>query len=299
MEQERPMPPAGEPLEEEVPSESQPEPSAPQDQERPMPPAGEPLEDEVQSQPLPQPEPSAPQDQEVSVVAEPPPNSSELLFVHIPKNAGSSIEEAALAGGVGWAHFDQRLTGNMTMPDGNSCNMWHVPPRFAKELYNMSKRVVCVKRHPYLRVLSEYTYLLSVDWGVNDSQHYNDHLSDHEPCSSQSVNEFVQAAMKNYQHGQRYQHDCHFVPQVEYIWDENNKRICSDIVSVDDMPFAFNSVLTKAGMQFQIPTESYNGHQGRCPGLSMHHLWHSTRRMVRRVYKDDFERLGYRTDRVH
>lgn len=189
----------------------------------------------------------------------------------------------------------------MTMPDGNQCNMWHVPARFAKNVYNISKKVACVKRHPYLRLLSEYTYLISVPWGVNASARWNDHLLDHEACSEESINEFLMAALTNMEQGQRYQHDCHFVPQAEYVWDEEGHQLCNEVIDVKDMPHAFNVLLGKSGFSFQIPedaNQTHNGHGSRCPGLSIDRLWRKTRRLIRKVYRDDFVKLGYHTNRV-
>merc|ERR1712003_62510 len=86
----------------------------------------------------------------------------------------------------------------------------------------------CLTRHPYSRLVSEYAYALAV---LQQSSHHvdaEDHRHHHPrsifmkpPCTAEGLNYFIQESLREYFGGQKYLHNCHFLPQSDYIWGPN------------------------------------------------------------------------------
>ena len=86
-------------------------------------------------------------------------NRTDLEFTHIPKNAGTSIENAGKKAGICWGRFS--LFHNRKM-----CSTWHQPPRINKDLHQ-GKKTFCVIRDPKERIVSEYRYRWAKKHGNN------------------------------------------------------------------------------------------------------------------------------------
>jgi len=211
-----------------------------------------------------------------------------LLFIHIPKNAGSAIEATALKSGISWGR--NLFWGSITMPDGSPCSSYHVPPRYFTNpaLVYTSSNSFCVTRHPYERAISEYTYLLSVEWGKEMPYIY-----DKEPCSKEGLNFFLTQTLKSILTGNRYVNDCHMLPQYEYVWGIN-RQWCNEMIRVENFPTAFNSLMAKYGLTLDI-TADHTNQSPTCPGLSVTDLSPETRQYLDLVYLEDFRLLGYET----
>merc|ERR1719284_153607 len=87
----------------------------------------------------------------------------ELAFMHIPKNAGTTIENVARRY-ISRGRFKNRWgPRKQRMPGGHACSSWHVPP-YMKNPPNPYRKVgtdvFCVTRDPWDRMRSEYTYTL-------------------------------------------------------------------------------------------------------------------------------------------
>jgi len=211
-----------------------------------------------------------------------------LGFIHIPKNARSAVEETAFKNGVSWGRY--LFWGSVMMPDSSTCNAYHVPPRYfanPEHVYT-SRNAFCVTRHPYERAVSEYTYLLSVEWGK-----VTEYLYEYEPCSKQGLNFFLAETLKSVLAGNRYINDCHMLPQYEYIWGIN-RQWCNEVIRVESFPASFNSLMAKYGLTLDI-TADHTNQSPTCPGLSAADLTPETRQFLNLVYLEDFRLLDYQT----
>mmetsp|Transcript_48229 Transcript_48229/g.84837 ORF Transcript_48229/g.84837 Transcript_48229/m.84837 type:complete len:384 (-) Transcript_48229:140-1291(-) len=223
-------------------------------------------------------------------------------FIHIPKNAGSNIEKVGLAGGIRWAAKERRFPMDQAMPDGNKCSTYHVPPHLnIWHIKYAELTTICVTRHPFDRMVSEYNYLLDEDlqisavghaWGHKYAEQYQNGLYTYPPCTDAGLNHFAQTVLKLYKSGQRFIDDCHHIPQVEYIWDPSGKQQCSDIIRIDELPSAFNAVMVRKGYNVH-QTEEKSNKADRCPYISMSNFSAETKRMMLDVYADDFKLLNY------
>merc|ERR1719171_1875937 len=87
-----------------------------------------------------------------------------LQFLHIPKNAGKTIQNIGLKHGLRWgthafAAIYHQAYHMLKMPDGNRCPALHVPPDMVPDPNPYKGReVFCVSRNPYSRAVSEYLW---------------------------------------------------------------------------------------------------------------------------------------------
>mmetsp|Transcript_97598 Transcript_97598/g.172847 ORF Transcript_97598/g.172847 Transcript_97598/m.172847 type:complete len:423 (-) Transcript_97598:13-1281(-) len=223
-------------------------------------------------------------------------------FIHIPKNAGTSVEVAGEAGGIAWAQKMFALSTKQVMPDGHSlCSMYHVP-HFMNQ-YSIPYKdltTVCITRHPFSRMVSEYDYLLSWKnqiaevghpWGHRYDELYGIELYKYPRCSKMGLNHFTQTVLKLIKSGNFYINDCHHIPQVKYIWDPSGEQQCSDIIRIDDLPGAFDAIMEREGYGVRM-TEEANEAKA-CPDLSNDMLDDQSLQMLAEVYADDLKFLNY------
>jgi len=215
---------------------------------------------------------------------------SRLAFMHIPKTAGTTIEDVGIVHGVRWGRR-QMHWGMQNMSDGHRCSSHHVPPAFAQERVKQAYTGIntfCITRDPYERLVSEYAYQKSAPLG---------HLHNHSgffanaSCTSEDLNIFISRALTAVLSGDKFVNDCHFVPQSEYIW-EGEKQWCTYILRMDGLPWNFNSLMEDLGMDVKLEEED-RSNPSWCSGMSTAWLTNDTKSLIRQVYHDDFITLGY------
>jgi hypothetical protein len=224
-----------------------------------------------------------------------------LELIHIPKNAGTSMEAAGKANGIFWSAKNLGLLGKQRMEDGSTCNRYHVPPGLLKghNPYQQATRF-CAIRHPYRRAVSEYTYLLddhlqggTHSWGHKYYKSYHNGLYDREPCSAEGLNHFVMTTLNHYKQGNKFIDDCHHIPQVDYIWDKTGRQWCTELLVTDDLPRSFDALMASHGYPVQLTDEPVYTSTERCPTISEANLTAETRRLLDDVYADDLRLLNF------
>lgn len=217
-------------------------------------------------------------------------NETRYQFMHIPKTAGTAIEHAGKLAGQLWGkQTEGRYHGMPTMPDGNRCSSWHIPAQTLdvlqlKNPYVDALGVFCVSRHPYNRFVSEYTYRVSLG-----TFGHGDHL-----CSEEALNDYLKKSVLDVLEGRRWIHDCHFLPQSEFIWDfTTGRQWCLDVLRFDNLPSEMEALMVKWNLPVTLAAEKYNPSKAQCPGLSTLNLTMETRIMIATAYWEDFEVLQY------
>jgi len=235
-------------------------------------------------------------DEEVSLVVYDCGKQKELVFVHIPKNAGTSIEDLAHDTGIDWGRYHDLTGGRQKMPDGNKCSKWHVPPalKAPPNPYNDSNvDVFCVTRDPWERMRSEYTYRLSKEhaWGAAP------HLLDSPRCTISGFNDFVKGNLETVEDGKPYVLDCHLVPQWQFIQNADGHLWCKEILPIHDLTPRFNELMVSYHLPVRMaPYDKHNSKADFCPTLSEVStgviFWPSTQIIFRRVYEWDLLAMG-------
>lgn len=174
-----------------------------------------------------------------------------VSFVHIPKTAGTTLENLAKAHGLTWGHdydwrrvdevkrltaegnedklgrlhsigtaSDELTTCRTGCPCGTGCCWWHIPPRFLLDWRPYYKHVVkfCVVRNPFSRLLSQYSWKTGgkcVDT-PEKAKERDDVLR----------RELMMAATSP---GRINYGDCHYLPQHWYVADHVDKRWMDEV----------------------------------------------------------------------
>eukprot|EP00928_Gymnodinium_smaydae_P061238 TRINITY_DN4536_c0_g1_i1.p1 TRINITY_DN4536_c0_g1~~TRINITY_DN4536_c0_g1_i1.p1 ORF type:complete len:580 (+),score=140.94 TRINITY_DN4536_c0_g1_i1:99-1838(+) len=223
------------------------------------------------------------------------------VFLHIPKNAGTAIERTSEAHGLSYPKRLAAFRKGVWMPDGSLCEKYHVPPQYLQALGEpaadvagfRTRNTYCVTRHPYERAVSEYLYQLSVKWGRQMSAQYRTGLFSLPRCTAESLNHFLQDALRKVAEGRKFLHDCHFVPQHEFIFGRDGTRWCKHVLRHSEFPQVFNDFMRTTGYAPRLAAERPNNSTRACGNVSVADLSAETIRLLDDVYDQDFKLLNY------
>ena len=179
-----------------------------------------------------------------------------LVFIHIPKNAGYSIERMLDEKG------SEKLTHLKVMMDvhdsaneiqwaatGNcSCQPHHVPPRYFQAagvpdpFAEAGRRSFCVVRDPLDKVMSQFRHHTSLKM-----------------LEDQAYTEYKLCAMMMRRHTNACNlaiNNCHVYPQYEYIWDASGRRTCDHVLYFERLAVEFNALMRARGEAVELPSLS-------------------------------------------
>jgi hypothetical protein len=184
------------------------------------------------------------------------------IFVHIPKCAGISINQA-LFGHLGAGH---RTIG------------WYQlifePGKF-NSYFKFS-----VVRNPFDRLVSAYTFLQGGGLTEKDRRWALEHLSGYNDFDS-----FVKGWLtrKNIYIG------LHFIPQYRFVCTRNKKVMVDYIANVETLDQDFNKIANRLGVGGELPMQNTSARSH----AYQDYYTDETRAIVREVYEDDLQIFGY------
>lgn len=233
-----------------------------------------------------------------------------LIYVHIPKTAGTTIEEVgALQAKQPWGsclfnHKPIRHTKNnrrlCKYPAGQflwptNIGYWHLPtqmyPMMGTNPYENAD-LFAVVRDPDERLLSEFYYICrrkaSINWHgsacnktrVFEPEYMNNWLQqklNHLPVSGLSHKEYL------HENG-------HFTPQYDFIVSSGDIRIVDYVLRMDNLQSEFPAMMKAYGIDAKMPENRRNAARNSTD-LEATHFDKKTEALVHKIYEHDFELL--------
>jgi hypothetical protein len=228
----------------------------------------------------------------------------QLVFVHIPKAAGSTIEEVGgLQAKLSWGscrfnHRPKRKGGICLYPPGqfewpSKIGYWHLPPQFfplkgVNPYENFD--LFTVVRDPRERLLSEFLYVCKKkqnrNWNaiacdqsrIRDETYFNQWLQEKLSANRSSPADYLD------QNG-------HYTPQYEFIMANGNVRMIDYVLRMHDLKTEFQSLMDAYGIHATLTTNKKNAARNETTDLSVIHIGKKTDNMLVQVYGQDFDLL--------
>lgn len=219
-------------------------------------------------------------------------NKQILSFIHIPKNAGTSIEVLGNKYGYKWGHNSNAFKKyNITekseiLKDLAASSVWHIPPKFINnnkgfDVYFKNTIPFCVVRNPYSRIISEYNYYERIHKNIPPKD-LNTFISE---IQSKLDNDFCHFG-------------CHLLPENEYTYvpindsweqqNEDNKQI--EIIKFENLQKEFEQLMIK----YQIPIKKKLPHKLKFDSsVTINDLTSKSIKIINNIYKDDFINFNY------
>jgi hypothetical protein len=194
-------------------------------------------------------------------------DTKELKFIHIPKNAGTSIEELGKKLNLTWGKYDY---SNLDLREKLSeipCCYWH------NYLFKNNNNVdyFCIIRNPYDRIKSEYFYR------KNKNQVFN-----------LSMNLWIKKFLKN---NTKNIYDCHLVPQYNYIFDKDGNKKIKHVLRLDNN---LNKNLKKLLEKYNINMDTYDFEEKNKSKKNKDSISKDNIKLINEYYKKDFEYFKFK-----
>lgn len=192
-----------------------------------------------------------------------------LEFIHIPKNAGTTIENIADDEGIKWGRFNTQHKKHI---NNDKCTYWHIPPQYFNDnsLYN-GDETFCVLRDPFKRIISEYAYR---------------HKENDELNNKEDMNIWIKKNL-NKENIEKGGMNCHFIPQSEYVSDKVGNVYCDNILPFDNLEKSFNNLMSKHDINLILTSNRKDNSTNF--SLSVDDIDEANTKKIFDVYKKDFE----------
>ena len=192
-----------------------------------------------------------------------------IEFIHIPKNAGTAIENAAKEQGVRWGRF--KPEHREFVKDG-ICNYWHVPPKkFKDNNYYQKDQTFCVIRNPFSRIVSEYAYR---------------HARTPQKNNARDMNEWIEKVLTKDNVANKGGKDCHLFPQHDYVYDDvNDVYTCQTMLRFEHLESDFNDLMKKERYDIKLNKKDNRTNFD----LTERDISPKNRALIKTLYARDFE----------
>lgn len=188
---------------------------------------------------------------------------SKLKFIHITKNAGTSIEEIGLKKYQMWGKYDRTYS--------KKYSGWHEPFINKPLDYKIKYDWFLVVRCPYSRVVSEFNFC---------NKAFNLNL-----INVSEINKYIQKSISNYH---KYELKYHFYPQWLYYDTKNN--IKTTILKFENLETDFNNLMKEYSLDLKLDIHKQKSEKV----FTVNELSNETIKLINEVYSKDFKLFAYK-----
>ncbi len=194
-------------------------------------------------------------------------DDKKAIFIHIPKCAGVSINQA--------------IFGNLA---GGHTTLDHYLKIFEPHCINSYFKFTIV-RNPWDRLVSAYFFLKKGGFREKDRDWFNDELS-----SFTDFDDFV----KSWVNKQNIWKEDHFRPQYHYMLDKRRKIPLDFVGFLENLNDDFTYITKKIGITCCLHTSNKSKHKNY-----QDYYNDETKEIIREVYSEDIKMLGYNFDNTN
>jgi len=216
-----------------------------------------------------------------------------LVFLHIPKNAGTSVEAAAQAHNMSWGAYDKNNLWKHVLQPHPKCSTWHIPPSYfdaGSPYMRPNSEVFAIVRDPWDRMVSEYQWqAIFLDLFQAGASGNN--------CSSSRFNMWLQISLarEEYSAGSA---DCHFLQQWDYIQGPGGDTYVPDanIILLENLSTAFPNLMKRFNLDVILGPASNSAKMcAKLNDMPKNELYDSeSKALMRAHFHKDFQHLGDR-----
>lgn len=196
-----------------------------------------------------------------------------LEFIHIPKNAGTTIENVANDKNIKWGRFKpEHREKLLNLNSTDTCSYWHIPPKdFDYDSFYDNDETFCIFRDPRDRMVSEYSYR-------HKGQNNKDNKNDMNRWLKEKLND------ENVVNGGL---NCHFLPQHKYIYNDNNQQTCNHILNFDNLTPEFNKLMKDKSINLELGSNKKDNISNF--NLTRDDISDENLHLIYKLYKKDFD----------
>jgi hypothetical protein len=213
-----------------------------------------------------------------------------LKFIHIPKTAGTCIEESSKETKITssdnttytkikWGLYDDEM--KLWYPKQYDGIFWHTPLWYTSYYHTCIKGNIeagnvvffTVVRNPYTRAISEYHYLYKLGKIphilANNRIYFNNKLS---------------RLIRKYKTD-----DNHMLAQSEFVFDNNNYQMVKHVLKYESLQHDFDTLMSEYHLDIKLKSNI-----NISPKIfTIDDLFPSTIKLINEVYHDDFVNFDY------
>jgi len=221
----------------------------------------------------------------------------QLMFLHIPKTGGSSIESSGRKRGHSWGYFLFQQA-NAGRHRGNY-PWWHYPVQYlpvdAQRLYD-NATLFAVIRNPYSRALSEYYYACS----------FHRHICGDSIDNPAYMNTKIASKLQKFMKCPTGKNSScplldggHFIPQYDYLFDDDSnsngrKQIVKHVLHFENLQHEFEELMKAYELDVNLNSDRVRQHKKSNISLGVDDLTANTIDLINKVYAKDFEIGDYK-----
>ena len=233
----------------------------------------------------------------------------DMAFMHIPKAGGAFVETLAKKMGFNIGGNNKTL-GSIAREKG-TCNFWHIPTRFVSTAVRnknttawarewMRSKKFTVVRNPASRLISEYNFVSAIAGNRITMASFTkiklNTDSSIQFCQPEVLNDILANILDSvFLKNNTNFSDCHYIPQVDYIFDESNQQAVDYVLRLEDLSSQITTFFNHLGVK--VTSEHVKASRGNhgypeCPS-KLESLNNSVRKRINTYYSADFRMLGY------